>query len=149
MRFGFGRHESALNPETVHRSMKILYIVQHFYVSAVAMVKIALLLTYAQIFTGTLPVFRRCLYIVGTAIVLLWCSSMFVTIFQCRPIHFFWDREPGGSCINARSIFIGMSIPNITLDLAVLSVPIPSIWKLQLPRMQKAGLTLLFGVGIL
>lgn len=147
MRFGFGQHETALDPDMARKSMKVLYVVQLFYVSAINSVKIALLLTYARIWTTW--EFRRRWYSVGTIIALVWCISMFITIFQCHPIHFFWDHEPGGSCLKSEPFFIGMSIPNTILDLVVLSIPQPSIWQLQLPRMQKAGLTVVFGVGVM
>lgn len=147
MTFGFGRHESALNQEMTKRSMEVLYVVQLFYISAIAMVKIALLLTYARIWTTR--GFRRCLYLVGAIIAIWWGTSTFITIFQCRPIHYFWDSETLGGCLESRAFFIGIAIPNIALDLVVLSIPLPSIWQLQLPRLQKAALTVLFTVGVL
>lgn len=147
MSFGFGRHESALTQEMTKRSMKVDYVVRFLYISAIAVVKIALLLTYARIWTTR--GFRRCLYLVGAIIAIWWCSSTFINIFQCRPIHFFWDREIVGDCLESRAFFIGMAVPNIVLDFVVLSIPLPSIWQLQLPRLQKAALTAAFTVGVL
>ena len=147
MSFGFGRHESVLNQEMTKRSMEVSYVVQFFYISAITMVKLALLLTYARIWITR--GFRRCLYLVGAIIAVWWCTSTFITIFQCHPIQFFWDREIVGDCLASRAFFIGMAVPNIVLDLVVLSIPLPSIWQLQLPRLQKAALTVVFTVGLL
>lgn len=127
--------------------MQVLYVVQLFYIWAIAMVKIGLLLTYVRIWTTR--AFRRCLYLVGTTVILWWCSSNFVTIFQCRPIHYFWDRETVGSCLESRPFFISMAIPNIILDIVILSIPLPSIWQLRLPRLQRAALTVIFTAGVL
>ena len=146
MHFGFGQHESTLDDRKARQSLKLLYIVQFFYASAMAMLKLALLIAYARIWTS--PTFRKCLWSVGIIILSLWCCTIFITVFQCHPIHFFWDRGSDGKCMKVPAFFVGPAIPHIVLDLVVLSLPLPSIWRLQLPRLQKAGLTFVFGVGI-
>ena len=45
--------------------------------------------------------------------------------------------------------FYGNAIPTIVTDLMMLGLPVPYIWRLQLPRIQKVALGCVFLVGIL
>lgn len=80
---------------------------------------------------------------------------MLITIFQCQPVSDFWDRfspaakGPFHCGVNVNQFFDGNSIPNIITDAAILVLPIPFIWKLQLPKAQKLALTSIFILGVL
>lgn len=46
-------------------------------------------------------------------------------------------------------MYIINGIGNMILDIAVLALPLPTIWKLKLPTAQKLGLAIIFSLGIL
>jgi hypothetical protein len=46
-------------------------------------------------------------------------------------------------------MYIINGIGNMLLDIAILVLPLPTIWKLKLPTAQKVGLALIFSLGIL
>ncbi|OGM47202.1 hypothetical protein ABOM_003897 [Aspergillus bombycis] len=71
----------------------------------------------------------------------------FLAIFNCIPISGFWTGQ--GKCISFRKFAIGYAIVNIITDLAVWPMPIPNMWKLQLPTTQKITLTLIFVLGLI
>ena len=54
-----------------------------------------------------------------------------------------------GTCINKGAVYISTASLNAITDMALLIMPIPVIWKLQLPKLQKIGLIAMFGVGSL
>jgi len=143
-------------PDAAEKWYYLLYIFENFYSPAIAMVKFSILLFYARIFTEntarlpTLIWFRRALYAMGAVTALWWVLCQSIVIFECSPIHYFWDHKPiSGHCIDVQQFFTGQAIPNIITDAILLALPLPLIWRLQLPMVQKAGLSAVFLLGSL
>ena len=150
--YDFGKHERFARPDASTKWWLLLYIHENFYMPSLAMVKLSILLFYARIFPGR--TFRRVLYAIGGMVLLWWTCCQFVIVFQCRPIPDFWKyREgpagPGVNCIDVSSFFVGQAIPNIATDIVLLILPLPSIWRLQLPVSQRLSLVAIFAVGSL
>jgi hypothetical protein len=77
-------------------------------------------------------------------------STIFALIFPCKPIAKAWDVTiTEGSCINRGAVYIMQAVTNIVTDIVLLLLPIPIVWKLQMPVVQKIGLVLIFVVGSL
>lgn len=74
----------------------------------------------------------------------------FVTVFQCRPISYFWDQEQAGSCISV-DIIIGLtylySSLNIIADFTFALLPCFIVKDLQMDRKLKIALMPLLGMG--
>lgn len=73
--------------------------------------------------------------------------GVFGVIFLCDPVHKYWDMTVLGTCMDAETHFWSTSIIGIVLDWAVWLLPIPVVGKLKLPRRQKLGLLVVFGLG--
>lgn len=73
----------------------------------------------------------------------------FSLLFACRPIAASWDPllAPIAQCVNRGAIYITTAVIGITTDVILLGLPIPLIWKLQMPLKQKFGLTGMFAIG--
>ena len=114
-------------------------------VPAIALVKISILLLYYRIF----PVrrLRISLYVVGAVVLVWWISTQITVIFECTPIYYFWTQTGTGHCIRIGRFFLSQAIPNITTDIVLLALPLPMIWNLQLPLLQRAALTHIFMLG--
>ncbi|KIW03797.1 uncharacterized protein PV09_05098 [Verruconis gallopava] len=77
-------------------------------------------------------------------------ANIFALIFPCHPIAKTWDVTiTEGSCINRGAVYIVTAVTNIVTDLLLLIIPIPIVWKLQMPFIQKIGLVFIFIVGSL
>lgn len=83
-------------------------------------------------------------------IALYMCISIVVTIFQCHPIRKAWGHysTPRGRCIDLTAFWYANSISNIVSAAFTLGLPVKMIWNLQLPRGDKVGLYMVFGLGI-
>ncbi|KAL2814581.1 hypothetical protein BJX63DRAFT_193130 [Aspergillus granulosus] len=79
-------------------------------------------------------------------------SVLFIlfSIFQCRPIHAYWDLEPQYSyhCLNDGAIVFSASVINIFTDVLVTILPMPLIWNLKLPTRQRVAVISIFALGI-
>ncbi|KAE8154675.1 hypothetical protein BDV25DRAFT_171494 [Aspergillus avenaceus] len=141
---GLGRHREVVDEDDVYMFMKLLYYFQIVYILAPPTVKLSLLLLYKRIFVSSR--FLIIVYIMG-AVVSLWAIIMtFLGIFNCTPISGFWTGV--GKCLPFKQFAVGYAIVNILTDLTVWLMPIPMMWRLQLPTAQKVALTLIFVLGL-
>ncbi|MCJ1428315.1 hypothetical protein MMC29_006224, partial [Sticta canariensis] len=76
-------------------------------------------------------------------------AAIFVVIFQCEPVHGFWDVQIKAKCIDfSVPATFGASF-NVVTDFLTLTLPMPLIWKLQMSgrrKLQMAGIFLLGGL---
>ena len=112
------------------------------------LITLAILLFYLRVF----PIrwMRLSVYAL-TAFEVTWVLVMvIVLIFQCTPVQFFWDREiAGGHCINASHFYFATSVVITVVLVAVLLLPVPIIWKLQVSYTRRLGVAFVFTVGVL
>ncbi|CAG9949498.1 unnamed protein product [Clonostachys rosea f. rosea IK726] len=93
--------------------------------------------------------FKRITWIVG-AFVMVWVvciPSLFV--FICVPVEKLWYPDLPGGCINQVGTWIDNAASTVFSDLLILLLPSPHMWGLQLRKLDKMGLTLVFGLGFL
>jgi hypothetical protein len=67
-------------------------------------------------------------------------ATTLATAGGCNPL-----REGATPCIN--SLALWQAILNIVTDFLMLLIPIPLLWALQLPLLQKLSLGLIFALG--
>lgn len=139
---GQGRHSAAL-PDHGLKFARWVYGEIFWYTFNLAMFKYAILLLYLRVFP------QRWLrpFVVGLAgLIATWLVAIqLVYLFQCRPVHAAWDvATPGKRCLDAKSIYVGQSVPTIIFDLVVLALPPFLVWRVHLPAMSKATVLAMF-----
>lgn len=83
-------------------------------------------------------------------VALLGCSGVMSTLLICQPIQYNWNLSlPGGHCGSQSAVFAVFGIMNLVTDVAVLTMPIPSLLGLKMAFFQKASLLATFVVGFL
>src|SRR5207247_2396668 len=96
--------------------------------------------------------FRTAVYVV-TVFVLLWSITFLLpAIVPCVPLQDYWAipvRPADAKCIPAKAMenmqFAYGSL-NFLSDIIIYCLPIPTIWRLRMPKMQKWSLTGLFAL---
>lgn len=114
---------------------------------AVAFTKLSAVCFYYRTFTSKL--LHRCLIVFGGAIMIWLIGSSFAVVFQCSPIHGFWDHNVESTCIEFSDYILAQAVPNIAWDVIVLALPVPSLWKLQTSLSNKLALIGIFLIGYL
>lgn len=75
-------------------------------------------------------------------------TTVFAISFQCIPIEYNWDMTiDGGHCINIGQLALVTSVLNVITDVAILVLPLPLVWKLNVTRQRRWGLIILFALG--
>ena len=103
---------------------------------------------------SALLLFHRIFVVVRRFTVILWCfafvilanntAEVFLSIFQCVPVHRAWDPEVPGSCVE---ILLAAPIPgaiNVACDVFTVLLPLPLIWNLHMERNRKTQLVGIF-----
>jgi hypothetical protein len=59
----------------------------------------------------------------------------------------YWDFTLAGTCIDFKIIAIFSGIMNSATDATILALPVPILWDLRLPMLQKIGTTIIMMTG--
>ncbi|ATY66869.1 CFEM domain-containing [Cordyceps militaris] len=146
---GLGHNIKDVSKPDLEQFMLALWCMQRMQQPTLFCIKTSIILFYIRIFDT--PRFKLAALILWIY-TLLWAIGVwFATLFECRPISFFWDKnQAGGSCIKDPLITIGLpsGVSSCIGDLVILALPIPMLRKLQLNPKKKAGLMGIFLVGL-
>ncbi|PGH03997.1 hypothetical protein AJ79_07230 [Helicocarpus griseus UAMH5409] len=142
---GMGLHATTIPAENVVRIAKLLVGAEILYVFNLVWTKLSLLMLFYRIFR--VSYFKRWAYIIGAFIIAWVICITFLFIFICVPVEKVWYPQLPGRCINQVGTWIANAISTIVTDLAILLLPIASLWRLQLRVMDKIALSFIFGLG--
>ncbi|KAI9681517.1 MAG: hypothetical protein M1817_002801 [Caeruleum heppii] len=146
--YGMGQHAAAIGIDGVVRYLRGLFGYYILYILCLPSAKLSILLFYYRIFPT--QHFRRAAYVVGGFIV-FWCvGTIFASVFECKPVSYFWNQAiPGteGKCVNVNIYYLLSGLITIITDVIILILPMPVVWKLQIPKSQKFALTGIFVLG--
>ena len=120
---------------------------QILWICSNTMVRISIVLLYIQIFQT--PTFRIICYGVLQLNMTYFIAVMVQTFLICRSFSFNWDKTiPGGSFGDQKIADRSIGVLNLIFDLILVFLPLPMVWKLQMPTNKKVALSIIFGVGV-
>ncbi|KAJ8130705.1 hypothetical protein O1611_g2929 [Lasiodiplodia mahajangana] len=112
--------------------------------------KISILLFYRRIFRGQkFSAITIALMVLSGA----WgVSFFFATLFNCFPISYAWTSPNGtpefeAHCYDPNPMFYGSAVSNMIVDIFILLIPAPNVWKLNIPRKRKIAVLGIFLLG--
>ncbi|ROW01737.1 hypothetical protein VSDG_02140 [Cytospora chrysosperma] len=147
--FGLGQDIWMLNSLQVTIVMILFYVAEFAYVIMSALTKVSIVCLYLRIFPK--QQFRRvCLVLL--VIIALFCFVFTVTLLTyCQPFSYVWTRWDSryqGTCINMTAQTFVCASMNIVLDVTIFLLPIPQLLKLETNWRAKAGVILVFMLGL-
>lgn len=142
---GLGRHMWTLSAEQVTTYNMYFYLSIVFYYACLGTVKTAILLQYLRVFA----VKMRKITLVALVLIGLWSTALvLVSVLACRPIRGFWDKSvTNARCVPDLPQWYVNAAGNIATDILIFALPIPVLWRLNLPRSQRLSLIGIFGLG--
>lgn len=145
---GAGKHVKAVGMPKVSIFLKYNYMGEIVYPLSLSFIKCSILCLYLRIF-GINSTFRRVTYGLLAMAVVWGISVTLGAIFQCNPIAAAYNPMiTQKKCINIRDYFVATSILNVLIDVGILALPLPSLWKLQLATHRKLTISAIFLLGI-
>lgn len=144
---GLGRHASTLPPDDVLQGPKIIFVAAFFYDACIVLPKFSVLFFYYRIFEKTSHWFYVALRVVGTLNAAWFVGGCLSTLFQCVPVEKAWSPIDRGHCFSQPTWFLGTAISSTIIDLCILLMPLPMLWRLQASKARKLLLTGVFLCG--
>ena len=136
-----------LPPAKSDTHIKVVYWLEIMFVPAYTAVYLTILALYVKLFPHTW--LRKAAYAAGIFTTLNMTGNLFILIFQCTPIRFFWDKTaPGGHCINGRACYFITSIILIITVIIALLLPMPLLWELKVSSGKRWKLLAAFSLGL-
>ncbi|KAH7248689.1 uncharacterized protein BKA55DRAFT_512808 [Fusarium redolens] len=142
---GMGLHADKVPLTQIVMMAKWLVVAEVLYAWNLGWTKLSLLLMYYRIFR--VPYFKKMAWLVGTFVFAWVITITFLFIFICIPVAKLWYPDLPGRCINQVGTWIANAASTIFTDIVILCLPLPPIWKLQLGKSEKLGLTAAFAIG--
>ncbi|KAI0124885.1 hypothetical protein BJ170DRAFT_480041 [Xylariales sp. AK1849] len=149
--FGTGRHYADLKVDDAREAMRSWFFCYVFYASCMIASKLSigcflLRITVKKVHTWTV-------YAAMCGSVLAGLAFFLVTLLQCSPVSYFWDRvdaDAPGTCVNA-DVIIGLgalySAFSVISDFTFAILPAFLLWDLQLKRSTKFSIIPLLALG--
>ncbi|KAL8716415.1 MAG: hypothetical protein Q9220_000322 [cf. Caloplaca sp. 1 TL-2023] len=111
--------------------------------------KISILLLMHRLFS-TLRTFRYCIYFGILWATLISCTSIIVAPALCAPRgdESFSSLGVVKRCTKEKTWALVQGVLNVLLDFYILSLPVPTIWKLQIKMGRKLGIIAIFMTGL-
>ncbi|ROV94745.1 hypothetical protein VMCG_08895 [Cytospora schulzeri] len=146
---GLGQHEDTLTEIQMKNFRISVWVIQRVQPPSLFCVKTSLIMFYVRIFP------TRAIRIAGWGIwiytLLLLIGVWFATLFECRPIAYFWNKTTeGGRCIANPLVTIGLTAAVLSCigDIFIFAMPIPVVLGLNINNRKKAALAGIFAVGL-
>lgn len=126
--------------------MQWIFVSSCLYWVALLGYKFAILLLYLRIFnisrTFKYVTWATMFFVFGY----LFCNFLTLT-FGCTPTGKYWNPAYTGHCINEIQADYAYGAMNFISDLIMFILPLPMIWRLQLSRRQKVGVSVILMAG--
>ncbi|KAK6825725.1 hypothetical protein PG995_014693 [Apiospora arundinis] len=149
--FGTGHHHKDLEVASIQAAMKCWWFCYLSYTSSMITSKISIGLFLLRI--AVKKIHQYIIYSAMTISVISGMAFFFVTLFQCNPSPFFWNRYvPGepGTCIPS-SVIIGLGLLytsfSLVSDFTFALLPAVLIWDLKLKQRTKLAIIPLLAMG--
>lgn len=121
---------------------------QILWVTAVFFIRASIIQLYIRLFYSTKS-FRITCYVIHGINFVYFAATILGACLICRPIAFNWDPTiPGGSCGDQKSLDLFIGVFNLLLDVALVALPMPVLWGLQMSRQKKVVISGIFAMGI-
>lgn len=110
-------------------------------------VKVALLTLLARVFKP----YRKwviLIHIILGVVLAYYVPAFIIKARICSPVSAYWNgTASGGSCLNQGRVIVADSIMSVVTDLAILILPLPLTWSLQMPLEKKLKVMGLLSAG--
>ncbi|KAM0227674.1 hypothetical protein ACHAPO_011319 [Fusarium lateritium] len=146
--FGTGRHHDDLETDQISNAMMCWWFCYLWY--CLAMITCKLSIGYFLLRVATEKVQKWIIHLAMFSTALSGIIFFFVTVFQCHPISYFWNREQDGTCINPTVVIalaVLYSVFAVGSDLVFAILPGFIVWNLQLHKRTKYSLIPLLAMG--
>ena len=135
--FGLGKHMAQVSVPDLHKGLQVLWSILWLYTIAIWLSKLSALAFYARVFSPGNRRFRLALWVVA-GLACAWIVAVLISlILQCNPPQKAWERAIPGACQDPYNWWLISGVSSFILDLIILLLPLPMLWRLQVKASRK------------
>lgn len=109
--------------------------------------RLSILALYITIFQ--MRPFRIVAYGVASAVLAFMTAAIITVCVLCQPVALNWNRSLKGHCGSTLKTELASGGANAILDLTLTVIPLPVVWRLQMPARKKATVSAVFSLGVM
>lgn len=137
--------EQELGPQSLVLTQKTFFAGSILWICATTLVKLSILALCIEIFRESLSAIA--VWTIGITSIAFWIGIILTACLICQPIAFNWDRSLDGKCGSTVSEEIALATVNMALDISLVLLPMPVLWRLQMPLWKKVTVTCILSFG--
>ncbi|KAF2501685.1 hypothetical protein BU16DRAFT_613535 [Lophium mytilinum] len=147
-----GVHQWDVQVKAISKYLYYLHIGTLMYGITILFIKLSILIQWIRVFLT--PASRGPMFWAFHALIwaniIFYVSCTFIEVWSCNPRAKIWTPLlQGGKCLNTNAIAVSSGVFNTISDIAMVLLPQRVIWKLNMSRGRKIGLSAIFLFGIL
>lgn len=144
---GLGHHAWEMPIEVFEKHMLSSYIAAPVFITCNGLSKTSLLTFYLRI--SPQKWFKVTIWATMALVIGYTTTIAGLLLFGCKPISASWDPYQMGlaECVDPAPLYMAIAVANIVSDAILFCIPIPTVLSLKMPLAQKAGASLMFGIG--
>ncbi|KAL2813027.1 CFEM domain-containing protein [Aspergillus granulosus] len=147
--YGLGKNIWSVPFDHISETLKLFFVEENLYCVCISLIKASMLLLYLRLFPSKK---LRLAVFIALAITIAWGAATFLAqLFSCSPINYFWNKWDGeheGHCSSHNALLLAHAILNIVMDVVVIGIPMPILFKLHMSLEKRIGMCVMFAVGI-
>lgn len=117
------------------------------YSVAVASIKFSVCFLYLRLFP-TLWI-RRCIKSIIATCTIGCTTLLFMWVTMCKPSSMAWNQKESSTCLKRGGLFEAHSIFSLCINLAIITLPMPTIWGLHMPLRRRLLIMGIFAIGLM
>ncbi|KAA8643796.1 uncharacterized protein ATNIH1004_010570 [Aspergillus tanneri] len=134
---GAGLHLLVVPIENFSKIMKLLWAEYFIFDTGTTVARASALLFYQRLFGEVQSRFTYAIW-VAHILNICWMIGMhFAVGFQCSPVEKLWKPLIPGHCTSTRTLFIASGTPSVIINVFILSLPLPLLWRLKMKLVRK------------
>ncbi|KAF2468320.1 uncharacterized protein BDR25DRAFT_202666, partial [Lindgomyces ingoldianus] len=144
---GLGYHATELTLRELSIQFKLEFAGNVTWTLSTVGCKLAVLKLYLVIFQG--PKFKRVIWVVMAGCVVYAIVLIPIFIAACNPVRASWDpllHEE--KCWPWMYHSLAALSLNVLLDVTIVAMPLPVVWKIKMPMRKKVGVSAMFSLGL-
>ena len=144
---GYGRHADQLTQNEILKGLKDRYVFLMISPVSVTMPKYSALWFYVRVFGTNARYFRVSLLATGALVTACMMFGLMTSILECVPFRKAWLPTVPGHCLDNYTMIFIFSLLSVVVDVLIMLLPLPVLWRLHAGRSQRLSLISLFFCG--
>ncbi|KAI1404190.1 hypothetical protein F4819DRAFT_448227 [Hypoxylon fuscum] len=137
--------------EVISMNEKIFFIVYTMFAASLSLSKASILCFYQRIFCPQSPwrdITVLSIAFMLTVVVMFGIGITFATVFACGTHFSYWWSSAGADlkahCVNTQMLTYAQSVSDFIIDVIIIVMPVPLVWKLHMSPQRKLGVIAVF-----